>query len=351
MLKDRTRNIIVGLTFIVAAVAFVAGIFFLGKLPAVGPHAPYRVTVVAPNAAGLSSGDVVSLNGVTVGTVSDVFLPPHYASADIRLSIYQKYHLPSNTVAQIGTRTIGTSYVTLMVPQPAATANLPENGTAIIHGSSASSSLIPNSVVENFTAIKSDFGRLSAKLDRVADDLHALLKPAGLSTVQPSGKALPSADSDNISALIQRLNVTIASFNRLMTDKTLRSQIREIVANAATSSRELKTILARLNGTLTRANATLASAHSAAANVGAVALSARRKIAAVSVHLTDLLEHLDSITQSIAAGHGTAGRLVQDPRLYNALLDLTHQLKGTVNDLHALIKQIQAKGVKLNLNF
>ncbi len=351
MLKDQTRNMIVGLTFIVAAAAFVLGIFFLGKLPALGPNAPYRVTVVAPNAAGLSSGDVVSLNGVTIGTVSEVFLPPHYANADIRLSIYQKYTLPTNINAKIDTRTIGTSYVALWVPQPNAPTNLPKDGTAIIQGSTASSSLIPKSVVTDFTSLKSDFGRLSKRLDRVADDLHTLLKPVKLTAAQATGKTASSANLGNLSALVQRLNVTIQSFNRLMADQKLQAQVREIVANAAASSKELKAILTRLNGTVTRANTVLASANHAAANVGKAARSTQRKIAAVSVHLTDLLEHLDTITQTIAAGHGTAGRFVKDPRLYNSLLDLTHELKGTVNDLHALVKQIQANGVKLNLHF
>jgi hypothetical protein len=60
---------------------------------------------------------------------------------------------------------------------------------------------------------------------------------------------------------------------------------------------------------------------------------------------------VNSITESIAQGHGTAGRLVKDPRLYNSLLQLTRRIKGTVDSLHGLVKQIKAEGFDVKVGF
>ena len=145
------------------------------------------------------------------------------------------------------------------------------------------------------------------------------------------------------------LNKTVEAVNGLLTDKKLQGQVREIVANAAVSARELAATLKRLNSTVTRFDSVMDKAGTTAADIDTVAKTANNRLITVSLQVTRVLEHLNNITTSIAQGHGTAGHLVKDPRLYNALLDLTHRLKKTVDSLHALVKQIKAEGFAVHV--
>ncbi len=350
-MNEKLRNTIVGLTIIGALVLITWGAFLLGRVPGFGPNAPYDVTLLAPTADGLTYGDLVNFNGVTVGTVQSVALTPDMQSATIIIGVYRTVHLPDNTAAQIATKTIGAAYVALSLSGKADAKTLPMDGSAHLRANVASSSLIPKSVVKDFSSLKSQFGVLSSKLDRVADDLHGLLKPVALTKAQADGSPTNDSDLGNISALIQRLNVTVNSINGLVGSGKLRGQVHEILANVAVSSGELKGVLKQLSSTVGRFNGVITKAGTTATDIDSVAKTAQQKIIMLSMKLTDVLSNVNTITQSIAQGHGTAGRLVKDPRLYNALLQLTRRLKGTVDSLHGLVKQIKAEGFDMKVGF
>jgi len=58
---------------------------------------------------------------------------------------------------------------------------------------------------------------------------------------------------------------------------------------------------------------------------------------------------LQKTVHDISEGNGTTGRLIQDPRLYDSLLDLSKSLKSTVDNLNFLIDKWKDEGVDLKL--
>jgi phospholipid/cholesterol/gamma-HCH transport system substrate-binding protein len=62
-----------------------------------------------------------------------------------------------------------------------------------------------------------------------------------------------------------------------------------------------------------------------------------------------ILDQMQSVSQKLNTGSGTAGLLMNDPRLYEALVDSTRQLNATVTDLHRLVDQWEQEGVTLHL--
>jgi len=351
MAHEKLRNTAVGLTIIVAVVLLTWGAFLLGRLPYIGPNAPYVVTLRCSSAMGLTTGDLVSLNGVVVGSVDSVTLTANMQQAKIVLMIYRSIKLPDNTVALIGSKTIGTPYVSLYVSPKKSTGYLPTNGSAHLEATVAQSSLIPHSVVKDISSLKTDFTTLSMKLDRVADDLHSLLKPVTLTTAQASGESNEPGDLNNVSALIQRLNVTIDSINRLVANQNLHRQVHAIVANISHASEQLQTILQQVHHLVTRAGGFISKANHTASDVDTTVVAAHQQIVALSLKLTHVLENANRILASIANGHGTAGRFVKDPRLYNSLLVITHRLRDAINGVNALVKQIKAEGFDVKVGF
>ena len=65
--------------------------------------------------------------------------------------------------------------------------------------------------------------------------------------------------------------------------------------------------------------------------------------------LGKVLTSLHRVTVKIETGEGTAGKLLNDPELYNGLVDATQQLKDTLEKLSALLAEWKEKGVKMKL--
>jgi ABC-type transporter Mla subunit MlaD len=62
-----------------------------------------------------------------------------------------------------------------------------------------------------------------------------------------------------------------------------------------------------------------------------------------------LLTQVQSITAKVDGGKGTAGMLVNDPKLYEGLVDTTKELSGVLRDLKLLVEQIREEGFPLRL--
>ena len=58
---------------------------------------------------------------------------------------------------------------------------------------------------------------------------------------------------------------------------------------------------------------------------------------------------MQSIANKIDKGDGTAGKLVNDPKLYEGLSDSAAELHLTIKDLRRLIQQWEQEGVPFKL--
>jgi phospholipid/cholesterol/gamma-HCH transport system substrate-binding protein len=65
--------------------------------------------------------------------------------------------------------------------------------------------------------------------------------------------------------------------------------------------------------------------------------------------IAGVLNNVQDITAKVDQGKGTAGMLVNDPRLYESLADSVKQLDATTADLHRLVDQWEQEGVSLKM--
>jgi hypothetical protein len=55
------------------------------------------------------------------------------------------------------------------------------------------------------------------------------------------------------------------------------------------------------------------------------------------------------MARKVEQGKGTAGMMVNDPRLYESMVDSAKQLNATLSDLNRLVQQWEQEGVTLRL--
>jgi len=359
MLSERYRNTIVGLTMLLTLVGVMFGIFLLGRFPFVPGIATYPITLNAAHANGLMPGNKVDFNGVDVGTVASVSLATdpttRLSKVQIVLTINGSQKIPDNASAFLGKQTIGTAYVSLFSDKPAPKF-LPTDGTATLKASSADSGIIPKQVVDDITSLKLELDGLSRDVRKVATDLHVLLDyttPEQIAAADPND---PKRPKENISTVVIRLNRAVASIETLVADPQITGNVKTIIQNIADSSAQLKTTLQSINTTAQNADTALSEIGGTAKKLGDAAThvsdttgTTEKQILLVSTKLVDTLDSLEKATQLIAKGEGTTGKLINDPRLYDSLLDLSKSLKSTTDDLNLLLRKWKDEGVNLKL--
>ena len=67
------------------------------------------------------------------------------------------------------------------------------------------------------------------------------------------------------------------------------------------------------------------------------------------LQVAGLLTQFQSIAGKIDKGEGTAGQLINDPKLYQSLVDTSRELNATISDLKRLVEQWEQEGVSLKM--
>jgi ABC-type transporter Mla subunit MlaD len=104
-----------------------------------------------------------------------------------------------------------------------------------------------------------------------------------------------------------------------------------------------------LEGLTEEASQTLTQARGTIGKTETEVLSVARNMNDQLTQLGKLIDQFQQISQKVEKGQGTAGALVNDPRLYETMVDTARQMQMTVADLRRLIQQWEEEGVSLKL--
>ena len=147
-----------------------------------------------------------------------------------------------------------------------------------------------------------------AKLDRALDGMNAVLG-------DPQNQA-------NIKTSLDGLAKASASAVELMKD------LKQVAGNA-------DKFLVSAQGVTTRASDDLHGL--------------TQKLMTDAEHISQLLTALGKATDKLNTSEGTLGKLLNDPELYNGLVETTKGLDKLMKDFDALVKQWKEKGINLKM--
>jgi phospholipid/cholesterol/gamma-HCH transport system substrate-binding protein len=124
--------------------------------------------------------------------------------------------------------------------------------------------------------------------------------------------------------------------------KHITDSVQHTAVNVQDFSDHLKDNSIQITATLTHTDATVRAAQTDVEHLS-------RQIDDRMLQLDKSLDAVQSIVVKVNSGKGTAGLLVNDPKLYESLVDNSRDLNITVNDLKRLIEQWEQEGVSLKL--
>ncbi len=314
--RQKRRNMIVGGFVLIAFACFVWLVFIFGELPvAVSRFRSFTVLVQFPSAPGVQENTPVKYLGYQVGRVIAVSPPflhtepetgRRYHQILVTMAIDRKFTtIPVNVDVLLMRRGLGSAYIELEFDP-----DRPIEGW-----------LRDEVVVQGKMGTTSEFFPKEVQT-KIEDLVEAVATLAG------SANAIVG-DADN------RENIKLAIAHVKTATEEATETLRTFKALGQTGS-------ARLDETAGRANETLDS-FKRFADTGMARLDD------VAEQLTATIAGIRLITAKINEGEGSAGKFINDGRLYENLLDSSQELGLALEQLKQLVAETRERGVRINL--
>ncbi len=301
---QRRRNVIVGIFVLVAVCALVWMIFKFGDLPTfASKFRSFEILVQFPTAPGVEKGTPVWFCGYEIGRVTEKKPPKvmkdlntgkFYHQTLVVLNIDEKYNdIPADVEPKLMTRGLGSSSIELKLKH--FDANEP-----------AGPVLSKGSLLQGSAGMTSEFfpEESQKKLDELITSIIALTNNANDILGDPNNK-------ENLKKALANLS--------------------EASGHAAETIEEIRKFAAAGTSTLN--------------NVDAQAEKLVAAMSGTSEELSKASAELRLILEKINSGQGSAGRLLNDGRFYENLLENTQQLQALLEEVRALIAK--SKGIPI----
>jgi phospholipid/cholesterol/gamma-HCH transport system substrate-binding protein len=326
----------VGATILVGLVLLGTLMLKFGAIPAhwFGPPR-IPVTILVERADGLSIGSSVNYLGVNVGSITALARNADQTQVVIEAQIDGTHPPPANVVALVRSQIVGGgSTIALEVRAP----DKP-TGTLAAHAS------VPGTFL-GIDILPPEFARLADELRLTAKQLREAKLTEHLDQtivsvreqVEHAGKLVDSLDSlvsdpklrEDLKASLSQIRTATESANRI------EGKLEKFADNLDQFGKNLNTVTDNTNATITKTQG----------HIDDVAKQMNDRL----VQVSRLLDQFQTIATKVNDGKGTAGQLINDPRLYENLVDTSKELTLTIKDLKLLVKQWTDEGVYLKLN-
>ena len=299
-----SREFKAGVVVVLAAAILYWGISFL-KGSDLFEHGT-EVYAVYDNTEGITKSQNVTLNGFSVGKVSDVYFHPnHSGKIVVKMNITTDYPITANSLAEIRSADLlGAKEIALVL----------EKGSVLIESGDTLRAAIEASLSESINKevlpVKVKAEKLLASLDSTVNILTGFLGGEMQEEFRTS--------FDNVNRSISNLGTITDELSLYM------SENREALGSATQNLERLTSMLNENRDELDRVFNNLANISDtlARANAGEAMRS-----------LSKTATRLDAITSNIEAGEGTLGKLVANDSLYNEINHAILSLDKLLEDI------------------
>jgi phospholipid/cholesterol/gamma-HCH transport system substrate-binding protein len=356
-MKESTRNLLVGLTVVLALGILGGMIIAFRELPSF-MQTGYAVRIHMSDTGGAIVGADVLIAGKRVGHVTDI------AFADQRdltqgvimaAAIDTGIPIPANFRAYVHNRGLtGGAVIDLRAPdgQLSTGSYLPTHGKPTRQGElSGDTGLIPREMLSDLRVALASVRRLADNVNSImaAPDTpeYAAMFPATApgSTTGPATQ--PAPRRANLHNTVARLDQAMDNLNMIIGDQENQRNVVATLKNLAAASEAAKAVMAQAQDVLAQVSGATKVAAQAVGSAGKHIDDLAPKLMDSVDKLSAVLTSLHNVAVKMESGEGTAGKLMNDPALYNNLQDVTAQLKTTLESTQQMLDEWKKNGIPM----
>jgi phospholipid/cholesterol/gamma-HCH transport system substrate-binding protein len=153
----------------------------------------------------------------------------------------------------------------------------------------------------------------------------------------------------NINTQVTRAGELISSMHQIVGDPESQADLKTTIASLRELTDSAKQIAGKFDRFADELRQTSTTANDAIQRAGNNIESLSRQMGDRLTQVARLVDQFQSIAEKVEKGQGTAGALVNDPKLYQSLVDTSRELNLTIKDLQRLVQQWEQEGVTLKL--
>ncbi len=357
-MNERARNLAVGITVLVSLVMLGVMIAIFTTLPAAF-RGGYPVRMLSASTYDIEAGYPVHFAGVRIGHVREVGFTdaadPN-GGVTILARVDRDVRLPGNVDAYVTSKGfVGSAWIEIKPDGPPRTdprtgrplAQLPRDGSVPLRLTHLGSNMIPDELKGAIEDLRSGFKDLGA----LAKNLNGLLAPGAAAGAPSTAPAAPDARE-----MLAKLDKTLDGLAAIVGDPENQANIKATLANLSKVSAQAPELADFLKATLAQARATLEKTDAALQTTSAAVDKASANLDRIWPKLMDdadklatLLTALNRIASKLETAEGSAGKLLNDPKLYNNLLEITSQLTSLTKEFRVLVETWEKSGVGIKL--
>ena len=291
--KQRRRNMVVGIFVVFALGVFLWMLFRFRELPLfVSKLQSFNVLVHFPEAPGVQPDTPVQYCGYQIGRVMKVSPPQFYGDSHrvgVTLAIEKRYSdIPEEVDIFVIKRGLGSSFVELRVDP----SKITQADKFLSHG------------------MEIDTGKVGMASDFFPPEVQSKIEDL----------------VDSITTLSENTNAVIGDGENQM---------------------NIKKMISSIESAFTQADATMQSIQQLSDETAEKVQVAGDKIIVAAEQLEGVLSESRQILEKIESGEGTAGKMINDGRLYEDLLESSQELRMLLEQLKEWVGESSEKGLKL----
>ena len=337
-MTEPARNFWVGSFVVVSLIVLATLMAWFGETPEWlgGNEWTLEITGVR-ELRGIQPGSPVHLNGVEIGRVKALeFVKPDRPDHGVTIvtRIRDQYSIPRGAIARVygSTLGIGTGHIDILVEAGAAYYPPLPREDAQIKGEMRSivNEIITKDMIEAVQRTITNFGNFADAATPVAQNLALILEQRSVKQVSEPGSTMTA----NVATVVERIDQLVANLNAVLGDVNVQGDVKTVVHDLKAATAELRETIELLKSSTQKVADNLNSGFD-------------RSFTNLNEVLDDLdagAKSLASSLQLVAEGHGTAGLLVRDERLYEAAVLSIERFGEAMATAQRILSRIENDG-------
>jgi phospholipid/cholesterol/gamma-HCH transport system substrate-binding protein len=373
--SEHARNVRIGLLVTAAAVALLVFLFFIGSEQKLFSK-KHDYEVRFPTAQGLAEGNPVHMSGVNIGVVKEIRLPETASQkfVEITISIDRKFAARIREDSRARLKKLGLiasdSYVDIVPGSPDSPVLHPGSDIPAARQANVDELLGQGEdLVDNFVSISSSLRNVLERVDRGEGLLGELtsspeskekMTDTLLQTLTKVNRVLDDiergrglvgrlvADDAYAEHVLESLGQTAASVQTIAAAVQQGFETGQGAIPALMNDPEQKEKVVSLIGNLDLVSKRLVTLSEGFEGKGGVIPRLIKDEPYADKTLAEfqsMVSQLNLVSKQLAEGNGTAGKLIQDPAVYESVNDLLIGINES-KMLRWLVRRSQAKGIE-----
>jgi len=333
-MDEQKQEFRVGMLAVIALIAAVVMVFKFGEI---GNRwrSGTRISIVLPNASGVTPETPVKMSGIRIGHVQSMQLVAEGRGVMVQALIDSEYTFRDDSIAQVTRSLLGDGAIEIV---PGSTGQPIAGGSRIAGRSVGDPMELAARMEQRMSSTLASFETTGQEWGRLANNLNRMMESKGedgVNTMQRSAVAL-----EQFTSTMKTAEETLAAAGTLISDPRYQQQLQATLTALPELLNETRNTLQTVNKVVGQVDATVANINTATTPL------AQHSDAMVS-RLNQSLANVEVITGELAVvsklmneNNGTIKNLLTDPTVYRnqnstsaALAVLLQNLKPVVADM------------------